>query len=58
MDRLRCTVERITYHNEDNGCTVLRCAARGCSELVTVVGNMAEPHVGSVLTCEGFWKRC
>ena len=56
MDRLRCTVERITYHNEDNGYTVLRCAARGCSELVTVVGNMAEPRVGSVLTCEGFWK--
>ena len=56
MDRLRCVVERITYHNELNGYTVIRCRARGFSELVTVVGMMPQVHVGSVLQLEGAWK--
>ena len=42
MEKLRCVVERITYHNEMNGYSVIRCRARGFSELVTVVGSMPE----------------
>ena len=56
MERLRCVVERITYHNEQNGWSVLRCAASGFTELVTVVGSMPETHVGAVLTLTGSWK--
>lgn len=56
MEKLRCVVERITYHNEMNGYSVIRCRARGFSDLVTVVGNMPEVHVGSVLSLEGAWK--
>lgn len=56
MDRLRCVVERITYQNEQNGYSVIKCSAKGYPDLVTVVGNMPEVHVGSVLTLEGFWK--
>ena len=56
MDRLRCVVERITYQNEQNGYSVIKCSAKGYQDLVTVVGNMPEVHVGSVLTLEGFWK--
>lgn len=56
MEKLRCVVERITYHNEQNGYTVIRCRAKGFGDLVTVVGLMPEIHVGSVLQLEGNWK--
>ena len=56
MDSLRAVVERITYYNEDNGYAVLKCAAKGFIDLVTVVGNMAEINVGSVLSMTGEWK--
>ena len=56
MERLRCVVERITYQNELNGYTVLRCRAKGWPDLITVVGSMPEVHVGSVLTLEGSWR--
>ena len=56
MEKLRCVVERITYHNEMNGYSVIRCRARGFSELVTVVGSMPEVHVGSVLQLTGSWR--
>jgi len=56
LDHLRCVVERITYQNEENGYSVIKCRVKNYSDLVTVVGSMAEVHVGSVLTMEGFWK--
>ena len=56
MEKLRCVVERITYHNELNGYSVIKCRAKGFSDLVTVVGMMPEVHVGSVLILEGAWK--
>lgn len=45
MDHLRCVVERITYQNETNGYTVIKCKARTYSDIVTVVGSMADVHV-------------
>ena len=56
MDHLRCVIERITYQNPQNGYTVLKAAAKGYTELVTIVGTMPDTHVGSVLSLEGFWK--
>ncbi len=56
MDYLRCVVERITYQNTENGYSVIKCKAKGYSELVTVVGNMPEVHVGSVLSLSGMWR--
>ena len=56
MDRLRCVVERITFQNEQNGYSVIKCRAKGYADLVTVVGNMPEVHVGSVLEIGGSWK--
>ncbi len=49
MDHLRCVIERITYQNPQNGYTVLKAAAKGYTELVTIVGTMPDTHVGSVL---------
>ncbi len=56
MDHLRCVVERITYQNEENGFSVIKCRAKNYKDLVAVVGNMPDVHVGSVLTMEGEWK--
>ncbi len=56
MERLRCVVERITYQNEQNGYSVIKCTAKGFNDLVTVVGVMPEVHVGAVLSFTGTWK--
>ena len=34
-------VERVTYHNAENGFSVLRAKVRGHREVVTVVGHAA-----------------
>ena len=49
-------IERITYQNEQNGYSVIKCKAKGYSDLVTVVGAMPEVHVGAVLSLTGEWK--
>ena len=54
--KLRCVVERITYQNPENGYTVLKCAAKNEKDLVTVVGNLLDVSVGSVLLIDGNWK--
>ncbi|GHT01079.1 ATP-dependent RecD-like DNA helicase [Synergistales bacterium] len=56
MERLRCIVERITYSNDINGFCVLRTRVKNYSDLVTVVGNMSNVNVGSVLLLMGEWK--
>ena len=56
MMKIRCVVERITYQNPENGYTVLKTRVKGYEDLVTVVGNLLEVNVGSVLLMEGNWK--
>ena len=56
MEHLRCVVERITYQNAENGYSVIKCRAKGFSDLVTVVGSMPDVHVGSVLYLGGRWR--
>ena len=48
-------LERITYHNEENGYTVGRLAVEGSRDLITVIGNFTNPIVGELLVCEGCW---
>src|SRR5665213_3279152 len=48
-------VERVTYHNEDNGFSVLRVKARGHRELITVVGHAAVISAGEWITASGDW---
>ena len=56
MIKIRCVVERITYQNPENGYTVLKCAVKNYNDLVTVVGNLVDVNVGSVLLIDGNWK--
>ena len=55
-EHIRGVVERITYQNEENGYSVIKCAVKGYNDLVTVVGNMPDIHVGSVLSVGGRWR--
>ena len=48
-------VERVTFHNPDNGFSVLRVKARGQRELVTVVGHAAAVAPGEWVTATGEW---
>ena len=41
-------VERVTFHNVENGFCVLRAKARGHRDLVTVVGHAAIISAGAV----------
>src|SRR5207342_2237606 len=48
-------VERVTYHNTDNGFCVLRVKARGQRDLVTVVGAAAAIGAGEFVQASGIW---
>ncbi|MDR3708257.1 MAG: ATP-dependent RecD-like DNA helicase [Capsulimonadaceae bacterium] len=56
LDEVRGVLERVTFHNEENGYTVARLLPEGSREVVTVLGNFADPVVGEFLRCEGIWK--
>src|SRR5436190_3821522 len=48
-------VERVTFHNDDNGFCVLRAKARGHRDLVTIVGHAATISTGEWITASGEW---
>ena len=48
-------VERVTFHNDDNGFCVLRVKARGHKDLVTVIGHAAAISAGEWVTASGTW---
>src|ERR1700748_909957 len=48
-------VERVTYHNLENGFCVLRVKARGHRDLVTVVGHAAMITAGEFVQISGTW---
>ena len=56
LDSVTGVLERITYHNEENGYTVARLAVEGERDLVTIVGSFSNPIVGEMLVCEGRWS--
>lgn len=56
-DGVRGIVERVTFHNEETGFSVLRVQVRGRRELVTVIGNVAVVSPGEWITAEGRWVR-
>ena len=48
-------VERVTYHNAENGFCVLRAKARGHRDMVTIVGHAATISAGEWITATGVW---
>ncbi len=49
------SIERVTFHNAENGFCVLRIKARGHRDLVTVLGHAAEISAGEWVTLSGTW---
>lgn len=52
---LRGTLERVVFHNADNGYSVLRVKVQGKSDPVTVVGVMVAPQPGIGMQAFGTW---
>src|SRR6516162_8197133 len=48
-------VERITFHNEENGFCVLRVKARGQRDLITLLGHAAMISAGEFVQASGSW---
>ena len=49
------TLERIVFHNEENGWTVFRLRVEGREDPVAVVGSMSSPQPGVRLRVRGRW---
>ncbi len=54
-DSVSGLVERVTFHNEENGWSVLKVRAQGHRELVTVVGSLPAVTAGEWLVASGRW---
>lgn len=54
-EKLSGTIERVTFHNPENGFVVLRVKAKGRRDLTTVVGQSAHATPGEFLEAEGSW---
>jgi exodeoxyribonuclease V alpha subunit len=48
-------VDRVTFHNPENGFCVLRVKARGQRDLITVVGHAAMISAGEFVQASGAW---
>ncbi|WP_181708310.1 SF1B family DNA helicase RecD2 [Chthonobacter rhizosphaerae] len=55
FDRISGTVDRVTFHNEENGFAVLRVRVTGRKEPVAVVGHVPSVSAGEKIEAEGTW---
>lgn len=54
-EALSGTIERVTFHNPENGFAVLRVQIKGKRDPVTVVGSVASAIAGEMLEATGGW---
>jgi exodeoxyribonuclease V alpha subunit len=57
VETLSGIIERVTFHNPENGFAVLRIQAGGQRGLVTVVGHVARAVAGEYVTATGAWAQ-
>ena len=55
LETLAGTVERVTFHNAENGFAVLKVQTRGKRDLVTVIGHSPAVSAGEWITASGLW---
>ena len=55
LETLAGSVERVTFHNAENGFAVLKVHTRGKRDLVTVVGHTPTVSAGEWITASGLW---
>lgn len=56
MEQIDGYIERITFHNQDNGYTVAQLKLAKRSNLVCIVGSMPGIQPGETVRCYGHWK--
>jgi exodeoxyribonuclease V alpha subunit len=56
-EQLSGTIERVTFHNPENGFAVLRVQAIGRRDLVTVVGHLPSAVAGEYVEAAGTWAQ-
>ncbi len=54
-ERISGSVERVTFHNAENGFCVLRARVRGQRDLVTITGHAAAIGAGDFIEATGIW---
>ncbi len=54
---VRGTLERVTFHNEENGYTIARLLPEGAKDVVTIVGTFPNPLIGETMVLHGHWTR-
>jgi len=55
MELIQGSIERIAFHNAENGFCVIRAHAKAHSELITIVGFSPFVAVGQYVECQGSW---
>jgi exodeoxyribonuclease V alpha subunit len=55
QESLSGLIERVTYHNEENGWAVVKIKAKEHRDLVTVVGSLPSVSAGEWLAAQGRW---
>jgi exodeoxyribonuclease V alpha subunit len=55
IEMLAGPVERVTFHNADNGFCVLQVKVQGREELVPVIGHCASVNPGEYIEAHGHW---
>lgn len=55
LENLSGLVERVTFHNTDNGFCVLKVQVRGKKDLLTVVGHVSAISAGEFIQASGTW---
>ena len=48
-------VERVTFHNADNGFCVLKVQVKGKKDLFTVIGHVSTISAGEFIQASGIW---
>jgi exodeoxyribonuclease V alpha subunit len=54
-EQLSGTIERVIFHNPDNGWAVLRVHARGFRETITMIGTLPTVNAGEHVEAVGAW---
>src|SRR3954467_10179884 len=55
VEALAGTIERVTFHNEEDGFCVLRVKTRGKRDLITVIGHAPTICEGEFFNASGLW---
>jgi len=55
LEQISGSIERVTFHNNENGFCVLRVQISGKRELATVVGSSICVNAGEYIECSGKW---